>query len=220
MNIFDIIGPVMVGPSSSHTAGAVRIGNIAGKLMGEKIVEANIFFHGSFLATGKGHGTDKALVAGLLGFEVDDIRIPQSFAYAEQQEMKFTIEGTDLGEVHPNTVRIVLKGENQGQLEVIGASIGGGAVEIKAIDGLPTNFTGNYPTLIVRNMDQPGLVGSVADILSRANVNIANMQLYRATRGGDALMLMECDQQIEEQIISQISNQEGVVKVTYLNMRV
>lgn len=220
MNIFDIIGPVMVGPSSSHTAGAVRIGNIAGKLMGEKIVEANIFFHGSFLATGKGHGTDRALVAGLLGFEVDDIRIPQSFEYAEQQGMRFTIEGTDLGEVHPNTVQIILKGENQGCLEVIGASIGGGAVEIKAIDGLPTNFTGNYPTLIVRNMDKPGLVGSVADILSEADVNIANMQLYRAMRGGDALMLMECDQQIEEKIINQISNQEGVVKVTYLNMRV
>ena len=158
MDIFDIIGPVMVGPSSSHTAGAVRIGYIAGKLMGEPIAKAEILLYGSFLATGKGHGTDKAVVAGLLGMQVDDPAIPHSFEIAEREGLQFTLSGIDLGDVHPNSVKLELTGESGRTLEVIAASIGGGRIEICEIDGLTANFSGDYPTLIVHNIDQPGHV--------------------------------------------------------------
>ena len=127
MNSFDIIGPVMVGPSSSHTAGAVKIGNIARKLLGSPVKKADVFFHGSFLATGKGHGTDRALVAGLLGFAVDDSRIPDSFRYAEEAGMEYTLSGIDLGDVHPNTVRLHLRGDEERNILITAASVGGGA---------------------------------------------------------------------------------------------
>lgn len=158
MNLLDIIGPVMVGPSSSHTAGAVKIGRVCHKLLAEKVVRADIFFHGSFLATGKGHGTDKAVVAGLLGMQVDDPAIPHSFEIAEREGLQFTLSGIDLGDVHPNSVKLELTGESGRTLEVIAASIGGGRIEICEIDGLTANFSGDYPTLIVHNIDQPGHV--------------------------------------------------------------
>ena len=123
MNLLDIIGPVMVGPSSSHTAGAVKIGRVCHKLLAEKVVRADIFFHGSFLATGKGHGTDKAVVAGLLGMQVDDPAIPHSFEIAEREGLQFTLSGIDLGDVHPNSVKLELTGESGRTLEVIAASI-------------------------------------------------------------------------------------------------
>ena len=153
MNLLDIIGPVMVGPSSSHTAGAVKIGRVCHKLLAEKVVRADIFFHGSFLATGKGHGTDKAVVAGLLGMQVDDPAIPHSFEIAEREGLQFTLSGIDLGDVHPNSVKLELTGESGRTLEVIAASIGGGRIEICEIDGLTANFSGDYPTLIVHNID-------------------------------------------------------------------
>ena len=147
MNILDVIGPVMVGPSSSHTAGAVRIGLAAAKLLGEPVKKAQLFLHGSFLATGKGHGTDKALVAGLLGFAVDDERVPDSFRYAKERKLDISIEGIDLGdEVHPNTVKMKVEGESGRKLEIIASSIGGGRIQIDEIDGLTINVSGDYPT--------------------------------------------------------------------------
>ena len=158
MNIMDIIGPVMVGPSSSHTAGAVKIGQISRKLLAEPVQQAEICFHGSFLATGKGHGTDRALVAGLLGLAVDDENIPNSFAIAAERNLTFSIHGIDLGDAHPNTVKMKLTGESGRTLEIVAASIGGGQIRICEIDGLTANFCGEYPTLIVHNPDQPGHV--------------------------------------------------------------
>lgn len=140
MNLLDIIGPVMVGPSSSHTAGAVKIGRVCHKLLAEKVVRADIYFHGSFLATGKGHGTDKAVVAGLLGMQVDDPAIPHSFEIAEREGLQFTLSGIDLGDVHPNSVKLELTGESGRTLEVIAASIGGGRIEICEIDGHCSKF--------------------------------------------------------------------------------
>lgn len=142
MNILDIVGPVMVGPSSSHTAGAVRIGQTVGKLLGERIVNAKIGLHGSFLATGRGHGTDRAIVAGLLGLAVDDPRIPESFAEAKKAGLSFSFEGISLMNAHPNSVRLEVTGESGRKLEVIGASIGGGRIRICEIDGLTANFPG------------------------------------------------------------------------------
>lgn len=217
MNSFDIIGPVMVGPSSSHTAGAVRIGNIARRLLGEPVKRAEVFFHGSFLSTGKGHGTDRAIIAGLLGFPVDDPRIADSFRYADEAGMIYKLSGTDLGDVHPNSVRLVLAGMHGNTLRLTASSIGGGAVRITEIDGLSVNFSGDSPTLIISNQDRPGRVTEVTSLLGTANINVAAMQLHRAERGGNAVMVLECDQEVPAQVIRQLSDLEGILKVTYLS---
>jgi len=219
MNLLDIIGPIMVGPSSSHTAGAVKIGLVSRKLMVEKIVKADIYFHGSFLATGKGHGTDKAVVAGLLGIAVDDSRVPFSFEVAEQEGMEFRISGIDLGDAHPNTVKLNLTGESGKQIEVIAASIGGGRIEVCEIDGLSASFGGDYPTLIINHTDRPGRVTAVTARLSECNVNIATMKLYRTVRGGDAVMIIECDQEVPVESIKWLEELEGIIKVTYLSLQ-
>lgn len=218
MNIFDIIGPVMVGPSSSHTAGAVKIGQISRKLMDEAIYKADIYLHGSFLATGQGHGTDKALIAGLLGMAVDDRRIPESFALAKEKGMLFHFEGIDLQDAHPNTVKMDLEGQSGRKLEIVACSIGGGQIQICEIDGLTANFAGDFPTLIVHNIDQPGHVTEVTSMLGHKSVNIAAMQLYRDSRGGDAVMIIECDQEIPRESIRWLEHLEGIKKVTYLSL--
>lgn len=218
MNIFDIIGPIMVGPSSSHTAGAVRIGKIAGKLLGEDVREAKIGLHGSFLATGKGHGTDRALVAGLLGMEVDDERIPHSFEIAKERGLQFEITGISLSEAHPNSVRLLLSGASGKKLETIAASIGGGRISIREIDGLTTEFSAEYPTLVVRNLDEPGHVVKVASLLGERNINIATMKVFRNERGGQAVMVIEVDQEVEAGSIRWLEQQEGIERVTYLSL--
>ena len=190
MDIFDIIGPVMVGPSSSHTAGAVRIGYIAGKLMGEPIAKAEILLYGSFLATGKGHGTRKALVAGLLGMKPDDMRIPDSFEIAKEHGIEVVFGESALRDAHPNTAQIFLISVTGKKLEVVGESLGGSRINIAQIDGISTNFSGDYPTLVVHNMDQPGHVAEVTSMLAHKSVNIAAMQLYRAGRGGNSVMCL------------------------------
>jgi L-serine dehydratase len=218
MNLLDIIGPVMVGPSSSHTAGAVRIGRVSRKLLAEEVKEAKIYFHGSFLATGKGHGTDKALIAGLLGMQVDDPAIPDSFRIAEKRGMRFSLEGIDLGDVHPNSVKMHLTGISGRTLEVIAASIGGGRIQICELDGITANFSGDYPTLIVHNIDQPGHVTEVTSMLAHKGVNIATMQLYRKSRGGNAVMVIECDQEVPKESLAWLERLEGILKVTYCSL--
>ena len=217
MDIFDIIGPVMVGPSSSHTAGAVRIGYIAGKLMGEPIAKAEILLYGSFLATGKGHGTRKALVAGLLGMKPDDMRIPDSFEIAKEHGIEVAFGESALRDAHPNTAQIFLTSVTGKNLEVVGESLGGSRINIAQIDGISTNFSGDYPTLVVHNMDQPGHVAEVTSMLAHKSVNIATMQLYRSNRGGDAVMVLECDQEIPREGIEWLKKVEGITKVTYLS---
>ena len=219
MNAFDIIGPIMVGPSSSHTAGAVRIGNISRKLMQTEIVQADIYFHGSFEATGKGHGTDKALLAGLMGMDCDDERIPFAFKEAEKRELQYTFSGIDLGEkAHPNSVKMYLKGKNGKELEIVGASVGGGQIEILEIDELKTVFSGSYPTLIVENDDRPGEVANITGILAKEHINIATVQLDRDSRGGHAVTVIECDQEVPSDALDWLRKQEGILKVTYLSL--
>lgn len=218
MNLLDIIGPVMVGPSSSHTAGAVKIGRVSRKLLAEEVKEAKIYFHGSFLATGKGHGTDKALIAGLLGMQVDDPAIPDSFWIAGERGMDFSLEGIDLGDVHPNSVKMNLTGVSGRTLEVVAASIGGGRIQICELDGITANFSGDYPTLIVHNIDQPGHVTEVTSMLAHKGVNIATMQLYRKSRGGSAVMVIECDQEVPKESLAWLERLEGILKVTYCSL--
>lgn len=218
MNDFDIIGPVMVGPSSSHTAGAVRIGLIARKLLGEELKSVVINLYGSFLDTGKGHGTQKAIVSGLLGMQPDDIRIPHSLELAKEAGLQITFGEAELKDAHPNTAQLFLTGVSNRQLEVVGESLGGSRINIAQIDGISTNFSGDYPTLVVHNQDQPGHVAEVTSMLSHKMVNIAAMHLYRASRGGEAVMVVECDQEIPKEGLQWLSRVEGVVKVTYLSL--
>lgn len=206
----------MVGPSSSHTAGAVRIGYVCRKLIGEKIVTADIGLYGSFLLTGKGHGTPQAIVAGLLGMTPDDAKIPNSFEIAKVQGLKFTIGEAKLKEAHPNSVLLKLTGESGKELEVIGESLGGSIINIAQIDGLPANISGDYPTLIASNMDVPGMVAKVSKVLFNAKINIAQMHLYRASRGKNSVLIAECDQEIENKTLNDIRDLDGIMKVSYL----
>ena len=218
MNIFDIIGPVMVGPSSSHTAGAVRIGFVSRKLMGEPIQSVKLLLHGSFLATGKGHGTDRALVAGLLGMLPDDERVPFAFEEADRAKMAFEFGEANLKEAHPNSVVLQMVGKSGRTLEVIAASLGGGRMKICQLDGMEANFCAEYPTLIVQNLDQPGCVAKVTTMLSDIGINIATLQLYRDSRGGDAVMVVECDREVPADSIKWLEEQSGIERVTYYSM--
>lgn len=218
MNIFDILGPIMVGPSSSHTAGAVKIGNVATKLLGVPPIKAKIFLHGSFAATGEGHGTDKAIVAGLLGMQPDDILIPHSFEIASKRNLEYELKDINIKDAHPNTTLMQLTGQDGRELEIQASSLGGGRIMINKLDGIDVNFTGENPTLIVHNIDQPGHVAEVTSMLSHKSVNIATMQLYRDKRGGYAVMVIETDQQIPAEAIQWLEHLEGIIKVTYLNV--
>ncbi len=218
VNLFDIIGPIMVGPSSSHTAGAVKIGYVSRKLIGEPIAEATINLYGSFLATGKGHGTRFAIAAGLLGMKPDDKRIPDSYKYAEEAGMKLTFGEAELHDVHPNSAQLILKGVSGKELEVVGESVGGSLINIAQIDGIAANFSGDYPTLIVHNVDQPGHVAEVTSMLAHKSINIATMQLYRSSRGGEAAMVIECDKEVPAESIKWLAHLEGINKVTYYSL--
>lgn len=215
MDLFDIVGPIMVGPSSSHTAGAVRMGYVAGKLLGEPIRKAEILLYGSFLATGEGHGTKKALVAGLLGMQPDDYQIADSFEIAAQQGITVVFGEAHLEDSHPNTAVIRLTGVGEKCTEVQVSSIGGSRISIDKIDGINTGFSGECPTLIVHNIDQPGCIVAVTSMLAKKNVNIATMQVYRSAKGEQAVMVVECDQPISEDGIVWLEQVEGVLKVTY-----
>lgn len=215
MTLFDILGPVMVGPSSSHTAGAVRIGAMGRRLLGERPVRAVIGLHGSFAATGLGHGTDRAIIAGLLGMRSDDGRIPNSFAAAEEAGLDFSFRAVTLRGAHPNTAQLELTGETGRTLSMQASSPGGGRILVNRIDGIEVNFTGEYNTLIVHNLDQPGHVGKVTTLLAGEAVNIAFMSLYRNRRGGYAVMVVETDQQVPQCALDYLAKVKGVLKVTY-----
>ncbi len=217
MNLFDILGPVMVGPSSSHTAGAVRIGYIASKILEDIPVHADIVLHGSFATTGIGHGTDKALIAGLLGMAPDDIRIPKSFELAAKQGLTFTFTNRTIKDAHPNTAVMKLMGKEGRSLEIQAASIGGGRIMIHKLDGVQVVFSAEKPTLVVYNQDQPGCVAQVTSTLSERSVNIATMNLYRDKRGGFAVMVIEMDQPISRDVMPMLHKLSGIHKVSYID---
>jgi len=201
-NVFDLLGPIMVGPSSSHTAGAVRLGGMARKILGEKPVEGTIFLHGSFAKTGKGHGTDLALLAGLLGMLPDDERIPEAPKIAKERGLSVNYESVDLGGVHPNTVKFDLVGQSGGHVEVVGSSIGGGTIVIHKINDFEVEIRGDYPTLVILHQDLPGLVAQVTLLLATAHINIASMRVSREKKGAKALMVLETDQTIDQAVLA------------------
>ena len=215
MDIFDILGPVMVGPSSSHTAGAARIGAMARTLLGEEVADAKLHLYGSFAETGKGHGTDRALVAGLLGMKPDDLRIPNAFEEAARAGLRYTFDVISLRDAHPNTAVLEVQGVSGKQLTMQAASLGGGRIEVNRIDGIEVSFTGMYSTLIVRNQDEFGSVAGVTNILSQLRINVANMSLSRQKRGGDALMVIEIDQHMRPNQVQFLAELPGILSVTY-----
>ncbi len=215
INIFDMMGPVMVGPSSSHTAGAARIGNMGRTLLGEEVARADIGLHGSFAETGFGHGTDRALLAGLLGMKPDDLRIPNAYEEANRAGMAYSFRTVELRDAHPNTALLELTGKSGKQLTLQASSIGGGAIVVNKIDGIDVNFTGDFNTLIVRNLDESGSFAAITSILSLVHINVANMSVNRHRRGGDALMVIETDQHIKPRQVEFLSELPGILSVTY-----
>ena len=219
MSLFDILGPVMVGPSSSHTAGAVRMGLVGRQLLGGTPSTAHIVLHGSFAATGTGHGTDRALIAGLLGMEPDDERIPMSFALARDAGMEFTFERRELRNAHPNTALLSLTAPDGSHVSLQRASTGGGRILVTALDGAEVSFSGEHNTLIIRNEDRPGMVSLVSSLLADAGVNIATLQLCRDKRGGSAAMVIEVDQSLSAALLDVLGRQDGVSRATYIHVK-
>jgi len=215
LNIFDIIGPVMVGPSSSHTAGAARLGNVVGRLLGEPVQKANIVLYESFAKTGKGHGTDKAIVGGLLGLTPDDSRLPDSFLLAERAGMNFEIVFSDQRRDHPNTAEIALTGKSR-QIMAAGISVGGGRIELTQINGLDVSIKADYHTLVVFNSDQCGVTAHVTRLLAEGKINIAYMRLSRREEGKDAVMVIETDQEIPLPVLQSLKALENVSDVVYI----
>jgi L-serine dehydratase len=215
VDIFDILGPIMVGPSSSHTAGAARIGNMARTLLGEEPVEAKIHLHGSFAETGGGHGTDRAIVGGLLGMHPDNLNLPFSFEAAKKKGLSFSFDTVNLRDAHPNTAVIDLKGKDGKKLSMQASSVGGGRIVVNKLDGIDVNFTGEYNTLVIRNRDKNGSVAAVTSILNQCRINVANMSLCRHKRGVDALMVIELDQAVKPIQIAFLSELPGILSVTY-----
>ena len=215
LDIFEILGPVMVGPSSSHTAGAVRIGRMARTLLDGVPVRAEIGLYGSFAETGRGHGTDRALVAGLLGMAPDDLDVPRSFEIAAERKLVFSFHTVQLRTAHPNTAVLDVTAEDGRRLVLRAASTGGGRIRVEQVNGVNVNFTGDFNTLIVRHHDIPGTLAAIARELSKFRVNVANMSLCRDRRGGNALMVLETDQRVSTVTREMVAEIPGVERVTY-----
>jgi L-serine dehydratase len=212
-SVFDIIGPVMIGPSSSHTAGAVRIGRAARKIFGRKPKQVTITLYGSFAKTYRGHGTDIALIGGLLDFDTFDQRIVQAFEFAKKENINIVFKESNEITTHPNTVRLFLEDEQGFSTEVVGVSIGGGKMEISELNDFKLKLSGSSPVLLVLHQDQYGAVAQVASILAHYRINIGYMQVSRKQKGSQALMAIETDQSVGDHVQDEIQNCPGIVSV-------
>lgn len=214
MPVWEIIGPVMTGPSSSHTAGAAHIGRIVRMCWGGEVKRADLYMRGSFASTGAGHGTDKALIAGLMGMSQDDPSIRDALELARAAGMEFHFYTEEVAGAHPNSVRVVVSGDGGRTMEAVGYSIGGGAVILHKLDGFQVDISCTLPAVIIMNRDVQGVVSAVTSYLSAHNVNIATMKLHRDTRGGLATMVIELDSAEEHADTEVIKNlHPGIVRV-------
>ena len=219
MDLFDILGPVMVGPSSSHTAGAARIGLITRMLLGSQPKEARIGLYGSFQKTYLGHGTDKALIGGLLGMAVDDIRLRDSLKYAAEAGLVYSFYNAQLRGAHPNTVILDVTAEDGSKLNVEAASVGGGEIVIKSINGLDAGFSGHENTLIVTHKDVKGMIAQISSVLTANSINIATMRVFRRSAGGEAMMVIELDGHVDQALITWLKGMPGIFNVCYIAAR-
>ncbi|WP_338469409.1 L-serine ammonia-lyase, iron-sulfur-dependent subunit beta [Niallia sp. XMNu-256] len=209
---FDIIGPVMIGPSSSHTAGAARIGRVARTLFEKQPKKAIISLYGSFAKTYKGHGTDLALAAGLLDFDTFDERLPEALEIAKQSGMEIIFKEETAIPEHPNTVKINLYDENGSEFELIGISIGGGSIEITELNSFKLKLSGEPAVLVLHN-DRFGIISSVTTIFSKHQINIGHMEVSRKDKGETAIMVIEVDEKINETVIEELTALENVTRV-------
>lgn len=216
MGVFDVVGPVMIGPSSSHTAGAARIGLMAREILKDEPVEAVITLYGSFAKTYKGHGTDKALVAGLLGFSADDVRLRTSFDLAAQQGMNVVFQRSEAEVDHPNTVRIAMTGKTGKKMEVLGVSLGGGKMEIREVNGAGVLLSGEEHTLITVHRDKPGVIAQATTILAIGHINVSNMRVFRSAKNASAVMIVCTDSPVPQEMVSMIKNISGIESVVTL----
>lgn len=218
--LFDIIGPVMIGPSSSHTAGACRIGKLAKKILGEDVREAKIYLHGSFALTWKGHGTDKALLAGLLGFETDDPKLRDSYSYAEKANLKYEFIPTTLREAfHPNSVYIEVKGDNN-EANILASSIGGGSIVLDKVNGIEVHYKGDFPTIAIVNKDVPGIIAQVTSIIFENDINIENMSVtpqFEGPNRGYAIIVIGMTNVISKEIENKIRSIENIRDFVFLD---
>ncbi|WLR54377.1 L-serine ammonia-lyase, iron-sulfur-dependent subunit beta [Mesobacillus subterraneus] len=213
---FDIIGPVMIGPSSSHTAGAARIGRIARTLFEKQPTKAVISLYGSFAKTYKGHGTDLALVAGIMDFDTFDERIPNALKIAEELGLEVEFIAEDAVMEHPNTVKINLYDGQGKELEIVGISIGGGTVEITEINSFKLKLSGGNPAILVVHHDRFGLISAVTSVLSKHQINISHMEVSRKDKGDTAVMVIEMDNKIENGVYAELTALDGVDQVIRL----
>lgn len=216
MNVFDIIGPVMIGPSSSHTAGAVRLGRVAWKILGERAVKAQIRLSGSFAQTYRGHGTDKALIAGIMGMHSDDERIRRSLEIAKEEGLSYTFTEEDIPGAHPNTALIRLEGENGATCAVQGASIGGGNILVTDLNGMAVSFTGQYNTLLILHYDKPGTIAAVTNFMAYSGTNIGNFRLSRPKKGGEAVMTIEVDGDVSDNLLQSLRILPNIINVVLI----
>ncbi|MFW5790738.1 MAG: L-serine ammonia-lyase, iron-sulfur-dependent subunit beta [Bacillota bacterium] len=214
-SLFEIMGPIIIGPSSSHTAGAAKLGRLARLIFDEEIIEVEVGLHGSFASTGRGHGTDRALVGGLLGFKPDDVRIRESLKLAEDKGVEISFYKVKLPDSHPNSVKISMKNEKN-QLTIIGSSIGGGNVKVTKIEDYKVNITGSLPTIWLIHQDKPGMVGLITSILGSYNLNIAFMEDFRKIKGTVASAIIELDQEVSKYTLNHLKNTNNIEKVRYI----
>jgi L-serine dehydratase len=215
-SVFDMIGPVMIGPSSSHTGGVVRIGRVANRILGGMPEEATITFYNSFARTYEGHGSNRAILAGLMDFKTDDTRIKEALTLATEAGMKYTFRSIGSASTfHPNTVRVELKRANTSAV-VLGESRGGGVIRIKEVNGFDANFTASLHTLIFEADDVPGSISFITDVLSRDECNIATMTVSRESKAGRACLILEMDSSLQDLTLQYLSNLRWVKKVINL----
>ncbi|MBH0167692.1 MAG: L-serine ammonia-lyase, iron-sulfur-dependent subunit beta [Bacillota bacterium] len=215
-SVFDIIGPIMIGPSSSHTAGAARIGRVARSLFGRKPQYATISFYGSFAKTYRGHGTDVAIVGGILDYDTFDTRIVDALTIAKQEGIEVKMTAEDAITDHPNTARVII-GDETDRIEVVGISIGGGKIEITELNGFELRLSGNHPALLIVHNDKYGAIAGVANILAKHEINIGHMEVSRKEKGKEALMVIEIDQNADEIIINELNSLPIVQQVVKIH---
>lgn len=219
LSIFDVIGPNMIGPSSSHTAGAVSIALMARNLFSEEIKEVTFTLYGSFAKTYRGHGTDRALLGGILGFPTYDERIRDAFKYAKEMSVSYQYIIDDQTVTnHPNTADIDIIGKSGRKMSIRGESTGGGKIKIVRIDGIDVEFTGEYSTLIVKQFDKPGVVAHITQSLSEQDVNIAFMRLFREDKGATAYTIVESDETIPAQVLERIRTNKNVSNLVLIQI--
>ncbi|RYG73909.1 L-serine ammonia-lyase, iron-sulfur-dependent, subunit beta [Lentibacillus lipolyticus] len=215
-SVFDIIGPVMIGPSSSHTAGAARIGKAARNLFGKEPTWARIHLYESFAKTYQGHGTDFALAGGLLGFDTDDPRMNKALDIAKERNLEIEFIEDSAGVSHPNTARLII-GNDTEQIELVGISIGGGKIEITELNGFELRLSGNHPAILIMHNDRFGAIASVTEILAKYQINIGHMEVNRKDVGKEALMVIEVDQNVDDSVLKELEGADHIEQIAKIS---